>query len=296
MASSAPVENDFKELRTQILKFDVRPMRADKFILKHLTSIDSNVKHFKSKELRYDSSPESKSPNLDFQCDELFENENMYSNGDQKCINIKTEHDDEMSSDVSSTSITACENWKGKGIVKELFPKKKSLKTTPKHTKYMGPKKDIERILSTVKTRSTLNSLLINGNLATPVIVLKKRYLVQNTCPFDALSVLVVTAYTDVLSYQNFADKSNNCFLNFCKTLAVKGTSRSIYKQRVLMLRKIFDVDPGVTDILLINARCNVNYMISKYFIDELSAYEKNVCSNCGMKKIFQNATVIIIA
>jgi len=44
----------------------------------------------------------------------------------------------------------------------------------PRHTKYMGPKKDIDRILSTVKTRSTLNSLLINGNLATPVIVSKK--------------------------------------------------------------------------------------------------------------------------
>lgn len=64
MASSASVENEFKELKTQILKFDVRPMRADKFILKHLTSIDSNVKLFKSKELRYESS-ESKSPSLD---------------------------------------------------------------------------------------------------------------------------------------------------------------------------------------------------------------------------------------
>jgi len=61
MASSAPVENDFKELKTQILKFYVRPMRADKFILKHLSSINSNVKLFKSKELRYESSPELKS-------------------------------------------------------------------------------------------------------------------------------------------------------------------------------------------------------------------------------------------
>jgi len=30
-----------------------------------------------------------------------------------------------MSSDVYGTSITACENWKGKGIVKKLFPEKK---------------------------------------------------------------------------------------------------------------------------------------------------------------------------
>jgi len=119
----------------------------------------------------------------------------------------------------------------------------------------------------------------------------KKRYLVQNTCPFDTPSVLVATAYTDILSYQHFVDKSNNCFLNFCKTIAVKGTSRSIYKQRVIMLAKIFDVDSGVTDI---NARCNVNYIITKYLIDEPSAHETKNCLNCAIKKIFQNATVIM--
>jgi len=164
----------------------------------------------------------------------------------------------------------------------------------PRHSKYMGPKKDIERILSTVKTRSTLNSRLINENLATPVIVSKKKYLVKNTCPFNALSVIIATAYTDILSYQHFVDKSNNCFLNFCKTLAIKGTSRSIYKQRVIMLTKIFDVDSGVTDIHLINARCNVNYIITKYLIDEPSAHETKVCLNCAMKKKFQIATIIM--
>jgi len=118
--------------------------------------------------------------------------------------------------------------------------------------------------------------------------------LVQNTCPFDALSVLIATAYIDVLSYQNVVDKSNNCFLDFCKTLALNGTSRSIYKQRVIMLTKIFDVDSGVTDIHLINARCNVNYIISKYMIDEPSAHETKVCSNCATKKNFQNPTIIM--
>jgi len=49
-------------------------MRADKFIFKHLTSINSNVKLFKSKELRYGSSVEL---NLDYQCDELPGNKNI---------------------------------------------------------------------------------------------------------------------------------------------------------------------------------------------------------------------------
>jgi len=42
--SSAVVENDFKELKSQILRFDVRPMSADRFIITHLKSIESNAK------------------------------------------------------------------------------------------------------------------------------------------------------------------------------------------------------------------------------------------------------------
>lgn len=50
--SSAAVENDFKELKTQILRFEVLPMTADRFINKHLMNINNNIKLFKSKELR----------------------------------------------------------------------------------------------------------------------------------------------------------------------------------------------------------------------------------------------------
>lgn len=52
IASSAVVENDFKILKTQILKFDVRPMKADKFIITHLNSIESNSKLLRSSQLR----------------------------------------------------------------------------------------------------------------------------------------------------------------------------------------------------------------------------------------------------
>lgn len=56
--SSAPIEIEFKELKIQLLKFDVHSMRADKFILKHLTSINSNSKLFKY-QLRYETLPKS---------------------------------------------------------------------------------------------------------------------------------------------------------------------------------------------------------------------------------------------
>jgi len=70
----------------------------------------------------------------------------------------------------------------------------------------MSPTKEIERIVSTRKTRSTTNSLLINGNKATPVILSKKRFLVQNTCPFDAVAVLISITYTDNQKYQKYCN------------------------------------------------------------------------------------------
>lgn len=50
--SSAVIENDFKELKSQIFLFEVRPMSADKFVITHLESIESNSKLFKSTQLR----------------------------------------------------------------------------------------------------------------------------------------------------------------------------------------------------------------------------------------------------
>lgn len=51
IASSASVESDFNELKNQILRFVVRPMTVDRFIVRHLKSIEENGKLFRSKQL-----------------------------------------------------------------------------------------------------------------------------------------------------------------------------------------------------------------------------------------------------
>lgn len=47
IGSSAPVESDFAELKNQILRNDVKPMSIDRFIIRHLQSINNNVKLFR---------------------------------------------------------------------------------------------------------------------------------------------------------------------------------------------------------------------------------------------------------
>lgn len=54
-ATSASVESDFSELKNKILRFDKKPMTIDRFLAKHLQSIDSNTKLFRSSQLKQNS-------------------------------------------------------------------------------------------------------------------------------------------------------------------------------------------------------------------------------------------------
>jgi len=129
-ASSAAVENDFKELKTQILKFDVCPMIADKFVIKHLESINGNVKLFKSKQLRNNIDTEQleldKQNNSPIKAYEGIKNESYQKYMESEDLQ-KEESDDQFENsnekengtdelvDESDDSIDAIENWKGKG-------------------------------------------------------------------------------------------------------------------------------------------------------------------------------------
>lgn len=90
--SSAIVENDFKELKTQILRHEIRPMKADKFIITHLKSIETNAKLFRSTQLR----------NMNLECNSSNKHSSNFSlNIDstihKKSINMYT---DELSKNV----------------------------------------------------------------------------------------------------------------------------------------------------------------------------------------------------
>jgi len=52
IATSALVESNFAELKKRILKFDLQPMTADRFISKHLNALEGSSKLFRSSQLR----------------------------------------------------------------------------------------------------------------------------------------------------------------------------------------------------------------------------------------------------
>jgi len=204
VASSAAIENDFKQLKTQILKFEVKPMKADKFVITHLQSIESNAKLFKSAELRnktqklqllqideqlksptliQTSEPEvidapqialisqlnytSDSPHtpLSFHTPDSPHTQDLACNA--SCTSYSSEN--EVDSLASTDSMNYQENWKGKN--EELLIKNNKIRST----KYMSDAPDIDRILNTRQLRSNMNTWLQNGNLTTPVKIGKKR-------------------------------------------------------------------------------------------------------------------------
>lgn len=95
-------------------------------------------------------------------------------------------------------------------------------------------------------------------------------------------------------SYKNVIDINLNIFLKFCQKLATKPCSTNIYKERLTLLQNVFLEDTGVTDVKLIDARCNVSYIITSFLKSAPSAVEKRQCFNCTTAKTTPSPTIIL--
>lgn len=146
---------------------------------------------------------------------------------------------------------------------------------------------EIEQILNR-KTRSNLNTLLVNGNVSTPLRKMRNKYIINNTCPFDSIAFIITMAYIDHPQYRVFIDSSDNIFLNFCKDLAVNGTSRISYMSRLEILKNMFDEQEGVMNVKIVDARCNVLFIVTALLKTAPSAIVYKTCSDkdCSGVKI----------
>jgi len=69
IASSIPVDNEFNKLKNEVLRLVKRPMTADRFIIRHIKSINEDSILFRSKQLR-----------------------NSYEDNDKKVLSEKRKH------------------------------------------------------------------------------------------------------------------------------------------------------------------------------------------------------------
>jgi len=113
IASSAAIESDFGEIKYKILRFEGQPMTAERFVSKHLISIDNNSKLFRSSQLRNDK-PQKVSP-----VDVPIEKKKQYVidwNSDEIDIHEYNNQDDEKRVGYSENSDTSLKSIKDTNI------------------------------------------------------------------------------------------------------------------------------------------------------------------------------------
>lgn len=108
--------------------------------------------------------------------------------------------------------------------------------------------------------------------------------------------MLIAIAYNENEKYKNYMNNSNNDLLKFCIKLATEPVSKNTYISRLSLLRKIFQEDTGITDISLIDARCNVNFIATSFLKESPSAEEYRQCSNkkCKISKKMSSPTILL--
>lgn len=79
---------------------------------------------------------------------------------------------------------------------------------------------------------------------------------------FDSVNTLNTILITDIKNYLKFITKTINIFLTMRINLVESGTSRVFYKQRLNILKNIFDGEIGPIGVVLINGTCNVTCII----------------------------------
>jgi len=152
----------------------------------------------------------------------LYSKHNLPLSSTPDILNISND-DNELNA--SSYSLNAIENWRGLGKESLLINSTNKSKII-RPTKYMKANTEIEKLLIKRCTRSYLNCVLKNGNDSSVIIDKKQRYLVNNTCTFDFVAVIISKAYLDNPKYKTFIEDNKHQFLNFCKTLAIYGPSK----------------------------------------------------------------------
>lgn len=236
-----------KKLKTETFKFNVRPIRADQFILTYLNNIEFNLKTLYDSQLRHSHKLNLKHIN-DNSAIDCFSTlyavtQNKYSN---ECYDYKK-------------PLVDLDNWCDQKNNNQMIP-------------------EINKL--SLKNQPITKSLLLNGNSLTPVTIGENKYFINNTCPFDSVAVIIATAYIDNLNYKLFIDASNDKFLTFCKELTTNSTSGKTYVDRGILLKGIFPEHQGIDDVKLINSKCNVSFIITSLLKNAPSASEHIFCSN----------------
>lgn len=163
-------------------------------------------------------------------------------------------------------------NWQNKNDTKKL---KRS---------YLQPRPDFA---GDCKRKKINIAMLQNGNICESLKDGKYRLVIINTCGFNSIAQLFAAACIHPVFYDYLTNSAADMF-RFMKNFIEKGPTKSIYRQRATILRKIgYFVSKNAFNVITVDALSNVCNLCEYLLSEEPSCTLQKRCTNC--KKTITN-------
>lgn len=172
-------------------------------------------------------------------------------------------------------NLNEIENWRGLA------------KSTSKSRYLRGTFKDKEFILheklSKVPILSNGNSLYLK-----PINIKGRKITLANTCAFDSIFQLFLSAVYDSKAFSTICDKlaKQNLFFQMIRNTSVKGISKQTYSLRATLLQEIFPIETGPHNCAFINCEVTAAYLCAKLFSTTPSLQETSSCDHGCQSRI----------
>lgn len=308
VGTSAISEAYFKCLKSSEMCNYSGSIRADKFIVTHIRSIEATCKFERAATKRKNARPlqNKKAKKL-----KATSNEDVNdSSEEEKCSEIdsdlvKNNNNKEHKELIKNDHLFQEEDWKGRNMAMKVVMEERNMsspiqsnikskifaneqnkeneylaKNKKQRGKYLTACTDIE-LIHNRPLRRKKNVILRNGICLGPVFIGKRLIQLKNTCPFDSIIEILATAYVDNACYKEKVDllKESSLTTNLMRNYATNGATADIYKERAVILASIFNEEKNI-----LNCAANNTWLIEKLLADMPSASQVTNCINCKPK------------
>lgn len=261
VATSARSEAYFNDIKNIMLSDEGKPLRVDKFVIKHIRAIKSICKIERAALNNRNTIHNSKLMETD-QLKHTPSNTNEVS-----------------TDDLDSFTYSAEENWRGLNPLK----KETTVQSTKKQRgKYLTACPNVT-LIHNRPLRKRKNACIQNGSLLPPTKIGTTKIQVVSTCPFDATVELLAIAYADSVVYKKTVDTKYKdlIFFQMIINYATKGVSNAFYFERTSFLITLFNKEESI-----INCAYNISNLIAKLLVEAPSLKERSICTKCNHEEI----------
>jgi len=286
--SSATSESLFKELKRDAFQHEKLPLRLDNFLLTHINFLNGasvllgSAKNVKEEE-------ECKSDENVEKPLHQHEAEVSMIASDEKISGAEHSQKEELQSEPKELTQEEEEDWKGLNTSAKQDNRKQKSKPR-RRPNYLQPNPSIILVNENQSQHLNRIGLLKNGSSSDllGIQIDSHLYCITNTCAFDSLVQVLLTAYADSDTVREFIKRYSEDvpFFSLISSCIVQGITPHTYKNRARILLGILP-ETAISDgrglnTVMVNAACTLTFLITSFFQKFLSYAETTTCSECG--------------